>query len=148
MIISHVQMLGLRLWCLAEISDFSGRWKVPTTGTGVFMFRCSVSGRGVWQKSVIFQDVGRCPQRAQVYFCHFKAPTDSPLLFQTRRRRGISFASFQVVGKASCYKLHEKKRSPLSSWVAVIPLVIAKVILHHNPPLSHLSHTSHEGFLR
>ena len=29
---------------------------------------CSVSGCGVWQKSVVFQNVGRCPQLALVYF--------------------------------------------------------------------------------
>ena len=26
------------------------------------MLRCSVSGHGVWEKSVIFQNTGRCPQ--------------------------------------------------------------------------------------
>ena len=34
--VSHAQMPSLRLWCLAEISDFSECWKVPTTGTSVF----------------------------------------------------------------------------------------------------------------
>ena len=29
---------------------------------------CLVSGHGVWQKSVNFQNVGRCPQLALVYF--------------------------------------------------------------------------------
>ena len=36
-------------------------WSSPMLG-------CSVSGFGVWQKSVIFQNVGRCPQLALVYF--------------------------------------------------------------------------------
>ena len=35
-IVSHARMLGLRPPCLAEVSDFSERWKVSTTGTGVF----------------------------------------------------------------------------------------------------------------
>ena len=43
-IISHAQTLGLRPRCLEEISDFSGRWKVPTTGTGVFLSLQSTSG--------------------------------------------------------------------------------------------------------
>ena len=30
--------------------------------------------------------------------------------------------------------------------IAVIPLMIVKVILHNNPPLSCLPHTSHEVF--
>ena len=33
-------MLGLRLRRLAEISDFLEHWKVPTTGTSVFLFVC------------------------------------------------------------------------------------------------------------
>ena len=32
------------------------------------MLRCSVSGHSVRQKSVIFQNVERCPQLALVYF--------------------------------------------------------------------------------
>ena len=61
--LSHAQMLGLRPRCLAEISDFSEHWKVPTTGTRVF-------------------------------FCHFKAPMDSPLLFHTGVSLGMFFFSF------------------------------------------------------
>ena len=46
MIISHTWMLGLRPWYLGEMSDiFSPRWKVPTTGTGVFLSIQSTSGR-------------------------------------------------------------------------------------------------------
>ena len=30
-------MLGLRLWCLAEISDFPEHRKVPTAGTSDFL---------------------------------------------------------------------------------------------------------------
>ena len=43
-IISHAWMLHLRLWCLAEISDFSEHWKVPTTGTSVFF----VTSKHLW----------------------------------------------------------------------------------------------------
>ena len=57
-IISFAQTLSLRLWCLAEIGNFSECWKVPTTGTSVF-------------------------------FCHLKAPMDSPLLFHTRGSLGM-----------------------------------------------------------
>ena len=35
--VSHAQMLDLRLQCLAKITDFSERWKVPTSGTSVFL---------------------------------------------------------------------------------------------------------------
>ena len=35
-ITSRAWRLGLRPWCLAEISDFSEHQKVPTTGTRVF----------------------------------------------------------------------------------------------------------------
>ena len=43
-IVSHVWMLRLRPWCLAEISGFPERWKVPTTGTGVFF----VTSKHLW----------------------------------------------------------------------------------------------------
>ncbi|KAM6167259.1 methyl-CpG-binding domain protein 3 isoform 1-T1 [Erethizon dorsatum] len=55
-------------------------------------------------------------------------------------------------GKSKCHwigsllKLHEKRRIPLSQWTAAVPLEIVKVILHINPPLPCLPHTSHEGF--
>ena len=44
-IISHAQMLSLRPQCLAEISDFSEHWKVPTTGTSVFLSLQSTCGQ-------------------------------------------------------------------------------------------------------
>ena len=37
-------MLGFRLQRLAEISDFSGHWKVPTTDTSVFF----VTSKHLW----------------------------------------------------------------------------------------------------
>ena len=45
MIISYAGMLSLRPWCLAEIGDFSEHWKVPTTGTGVFLSLQSTYGQ-------------------------------------------------------------------------------------------------------
>ena len=36
LIVAHAQMLSLRPWYLAEISDFSEHWKVPITGISVF----------------------------------------------------------------------------------------------------------------
>ena len=67
-------------------------WSSPMLG-------CSVSGHGVWQRSVIFQNVGRCPQWALVYFCHLKAPMASPLLFHPRVSLGM--LSF-IPGQAAC----------------------------------------------
>ena len=43
-IVSHAWMLGLRPWRLAEIRDFSARWKVPVTGTRVFF----VTSKHLW----------------------------------------------------------------------------------------------------
>ena len=43
-IVSHAQMLGLKPQCLAEVSDFSEHWKVPTTGTNVFF----VTSKHLW----------------------------------------------------------------------------------------------------
>ena len=50
-VISHARMLGLRPQHLAEISDFSGRWKVPTTGTSVFL-----SLQSTYRQSFAFPD--------------------------------------------------------------------------------------------
>ena len=45
-IVSHAQMLGLRLWCLAEISDFSERWKgCPQLALVYFLSLQSTYGR-------------------------------------------------------------------------------------------------------
>ena len=72
-IASHARMLGLRPQCLAEVSDFSGCWKVPTTGISAF------------------------------FFCHFKAPMDSPLLFHSRVSLGMLCF---ILGQAACrYRL-------------------------------------------
>ena len=43
-IVSHAWILGLRPWRLAEIRDFSARWKVPVTGTRVFF----VTSKHLW----------------------------------------------------------------------------------------------------
>ena len=128
--------LSLSLWYCGW-----SEWSSP-------MLRCSVSCCGVWQKSVIFQNIGRCPQLALVYFfCHFKAPMDSLLLFHTRVRfRMLCFILDNWIG--SLLKLYKKKKIPLSKPIAVILLVIVKVVLHNNPPISCLPHTSHEGFQR
>ena len=83
------------------------RWSSP-------MLRCSVSGRSVWQKSVIFQNVVRCPQLALVYFCHCKAPMDTLLLFHTRVSLGmLCFIQGHWVG-SNLVKLHKKKKIPSS----------------------------------
>ena len=46
-ILCHARMLGLRLQRLAEISDFSEHWKVPTTGTGVFFVTSRYYGQSL-----------------------------------------------------------------------------------------------------
>ena len=50
MIVSSAWMLSLRPQCLAEISDFSERGKVPITGTSVFF----VTLEHVWRTVLCF----------------------------------------------------------------------------------------------
>ena len=107
---------------------------------------------------MIFQNVGRCPHWHYCIFCHFKAPMDSPLLFHTR----ISLGKLCFYSRSGCLQIETLSsavllpltlntvhdRSVLILHCSQHPLVIVKVILHNNPPLSCLPHTSHEGFQR
>ena len=135
MITTEPMVLSLSLFLSVLLRDCG--WLSP-------MLRCSVSGCGVWQKSVIFQNVGRCPQLALVCFCHFKAPMDSPLLFQTTVSLGmLCFILGHWIG--SLLKLHKKKNRFIESrkqWLRQWSWKSSYTITL----LAHLPHTSHEGF--
>ena len=51
-IVSHAQIFSVGLGCLAEISDFSECWKVPTTDTSVFLSLKSTYGWTVVRFSI------------------------------------------------------------------------------------------------
>ena len=124
-----------------------------------WLLRCLVSGHGVWQKSVIFRNTGRCPQLAVVYFLSLQSTKDRPLLFHPRvslgmlcfllaqaacrQRETLSSAALLPVPLNTVYD-----ESLLIMYYSQHPLVIVKAILHNNPPLPCLPHTSHEGFQR
>ena len=50
------------------------------------MLRCSVSGHGVWQKPVIFQNIGRCPQLALVYFLSLQSTHGQSFAFPDKSK--------------------------------------------------------------
>ena len=50
------------------------------------MLGCSVSCWGVWQKSVILKNVGRCPQLALVYFLSLQSTYGQSFAFSYKRK--------------------------------------------------------------
>ena len=125
-IISHAQMLGLRHWCLVEISDFSECLKVPTTGTSVFF--CHFKAPVLW---TVFP---------------YKSKLRNALLHSRSGCLKIETLSSAALLPVTLNTVHEK--SLLILYYSQHSLVIVKFILQNNPPPFCLPHTSHKGFQR
>ena len=89
---------------------------------------CSVSGCGVWQKSVIFQHVGRCPQLALVSF----------LSLQSTCGQSFAFPSKSELRNALLHSSSGCLRTETLSSAALLPVTVNTVydesllILHYS----------------
>ena len=110
------------------------------------MLRWSVSGCVVWQKSVIFQNVGRCPQLALVYFLavqctygqFFAFPLKSKLRNALLHSRS-GYLQIETISSAALFPVTLNRtygKNLLILNYSQHPLVMVQVVLHNNLRLS------------
>ena len=85
------------------------------------MLRYSVSGHGIWQKSGIFQNVGRSTQLAVVYFLSLQSTYGQSFAFHTRVNLGrFCF----ILGQAACLCCLIASSTEYSIWQEFINIVL------------------------
>ena len=108
----------------SSLSLSAGLWMI------ISMFECSVLGRSVWQKSVIFQNLGRCPQQALVHFLSLQSTYGQSFAFPDNRK----FGNALLYSRSGCLQIET-----LSS-AAFLPVTLNTV---YNKSLSVLYCSQH-----
>ena len=73
---------------------------------------CLVSGQGVWQKSVIFQNIERCPQLALMYFLSLESTYGRSFAFPCKSRLRNALLHSRSLDKF-LVKISQKRKDPI-----------------------------------
>ena len=128
------QWYSLSLSLYLSLSPQDCGWSSPMLG-------CSVLGHGVWQKSVILQNIGRGPQVALVYFLSLQSTCEQSFAFpnKSKLRNALLHSTsgcLQIETLSSAALLSVTLNTAYDKSLSIVycsqyPLVIMNIVLHN-----------------